>query len=172
MQFVDILNDIFDRTGQAQYASATVPPADVQRRIKRYVNRWNRRVLSMAGMESLRRVVGLTKASVADQPEYGIQLQSITAMREGSASMSRMYPKTLGWYRSSFPVPSQFTGTPAYYVPMGQTRIHTVPSAACQLFIVSTQVAARGHRQGGGHPQQRLSRVALESVDRDHACHR
>lgn len=135
MQFVDILNDIYDRTGQNQSGSVD---ASVSRRIKRFVNRWNRRVLSMAGMDSLRRVTGLTFASVADQPTYGLQLQSITWMRDAAISQSRIFPQTLGWYRTRFPNPAQFSGTPQYYVELQQARILTVPSAPCELFIVST----------------------------------
>lgn len=142
MQFIDILNDIFDRTGQSQYASATVPPAEVQRRIKRYVNRWNRKVLSSAGMESLRRVI-ISKASVADQPTYGVALNAIRYITE-TTTQRRMKPQTLGWYREAFPDPSAFTGTPLNYVPMGQARIHTRPSTACELFIVSSQLADAG----------------------------
>ena len=139
MQFLDILNDIYDRTGQSQSTSV---PAEVSRRIKRYVNRWNRKVLSSAGMEPLRRVI-ITKASVANQPTYGVALNSILYMTE-TATQREIYKRTLGWYRNNFPDPSQWTGTSKWYVPLGQARIHTRPSAAAQLFIVSTAVADAG----------------------------
>lgn len=139
MQFVDILNDVFDRTGQAQAASAQ---PEVLRRVKRYVNRWNRKILSAPLMEPLRRVI-ITKASVANQQTYGVVLQSILEITE-STTQRHLHKQTLGWYRDRFPAPAQFTGTPTEWIPMGQTRIHTRPTAACELFLVSTQAADTG----------------------------
>jgi hypothetical protein len=52
--------------------------------------------------------------------------------------------KTLGWYRAHVPDPSRWTGTPDFYVPMGFTRIHTRPSAACELFVKSTSASDTG----------------------------
>lgn len=139
MQFVDMLNDAYDRTGQNQSSSVA---AEVARRYKRYANRWNRRVLSMAGMEPLRRVT-ITKASVADQPTYGVVLQSIKYITE-TATQRRIFKKEKDWYTTNFPDPSQWTGTPLHWVPLGQTRIHTKPSTACELFIDSTEGADTG----------------------------
>ncbi len=142
MQFVDLLNDIYDRTGHPQQTSATVPPTEVQRRIKRYVNRWNRKILSQPGMDPLRRAI-ITKVSVANQQTYGIVLQSISYITE-SATQRRLFERTIGWYRDHYPAPDRFTGTPRFYVPMGQARIHTRPSAPCELFLVSTNAGDTG----------------------------
>lgn len=137
MTFSEILLDVYDRTGAGQS-----PQSDVVRRIKRYVNRWNRKILSAPGMEPLRRVI-LTKASIADQQTYGIALGKIRYMTE-AATQRRIHEKTIGWYRDRFPAPAQWTGTPLDFVPMGIARIHTRPSAACELFVVSTETLDTG----------------------------
>lgn len=137
MQFSEILLDIYDRTGAGQS-----PVTDVSRRIKRYVNAWNRKILTMNGMQSMRRVV-IPKASVADQPLYGIAASKIAYMSE-TATQRRIYEKTLGWYRETFPDPAQFSGTPLNYVPAGYSRIHTRPSAASELFVKSTEALDTG----------------------------
>lgn len=137
MNFSEILLDTYDRTANDQ-----APLTAVSRRIKRFVNRWNRKILSAPGMESLRRAT-ITKASIADQPAYGVALQAIRWVSEGT-TQRRIYPKTLGWYRENFPNTANFTGTPSKYIPLGHTRIHTLPSAPCQLFAVSSQAADVG----------------------------
>ena len=135
--FLEITQDVYDRTGQAQ-----TPPAEVSRRIKRYVNRWNRKVLSAYGMEPLRRVIA-TQASVANQQTYGIALQSIRFFTE-TTSDRRLYEQTLAWYRTHYPDPTSMTGTPHYYVPMGFARIHTRPANASELFVKSTSASDTG----------------------------
>jgi hypothetical protein len=135
--FLDIQQNVYDRLGHPQS-----PQTEVSRRIKSYINDWNRRVLSAKGMEPLRRV-GITKASVASQPTYGVALQAIKWMTETS-TQRRIMEKTLGWYRAHVPDPSRWTGTPDFYVPMGFTRIHTRPSAACELFVKSTSASDTG----------------------------
>lgn len=136
MTFAEILLDVYDRTGNES------PLTPVSRRIKRYVNRWHRKILSAPGMESLRRAT-IPKSSVADQPTYGVALQAIRWVSEAE-NQRRIFAKSLGWYRENFPDPANFTGTPSKYIPLGHTRIHTVPTAACEVFAVSTQGADVG----------------------------
>lgn len=135
--FAEIKSDVYRRTG-----AGSSPPSEVTTRIGSFVNRWNRKILSKPGMEPLRRVI-ITKASVADTPTYGIAIQKIRYITEATTDR-RIYEKTLGWYREHHPDPAQFPGTPCDYVPMGITRIHTRPSAACELFVVSTEAADTG----------------------------
>ena len=135
--FLELKQDVYRRAGHP-----SSPQTEVATRIGSFVNRWNRKILSAAGMEPLRRII-LTKASVANTQTYGIALQKIRYMTEAS-TQRRIFEKTLGWYRNSFPDPSRFTGTPTDFVPMGITRIHTRPSAACELFVVSTEAADTG----------------------------
>ena len=137
MTFLALQQSVYDRCGHQQS-----PPTEVSRRIKAFLNRWNRKILSAKGMEPLRRVT-ITKASVADQSTYGIALQKIRYVFEAT-NQRRIWEKTLAWYADNFPDPTQFGGTPTDWVPMGLSRIHTRPSAACELFIVSTEAADTG----------------------------
>jgi hypothetical protein len=160
MTFLELLQDCYDRTGHGQ-----TPPAEVSRRFKRFVNRWNRKILTTTGMEPLRRTI-LTQASVADQAVYGIALQSIRYMTEADTER-RLREQTLGWYRENFPDPANVSGTPLYYVPMGFGRIHTRPTAASELFVKSTaagdtQIAYVDVIRTDGY--RRLLQVALTGV--------
>lgn len=157
--FVDLLNDAYDRTGHAQ---STAVPAEVARRFKRYLNRWHRKILSSPGMDPLRRRP-VTQASVADQATYGIAVQAIRYITEQD-TQRRLTKKTLGWYRDRYPDPARISGTPTVWVPLGLARIHTRPSAATELFAVSTsagdtQTISVGVIRTGGYP--RLLSVAL-----------
>lgn len=131
MTFNEILLDIYDRTGHAQS-----PSSEVSRRIKRYVNRWNRKILSSQGMTPLR-FTQITASSVADQAAYGIALQKIRYITEATTDR-RIYEKPLAWYREQVPDPSAWTGTPDYWVNLGWARNHTRPSNASELFAKST----------------------------------
>ena len=94
-------------------------------------------------MDPLRRIQ-IIKASVADQPTYGVALQSIKWMTEAT-TQRRLIEKTLGWYRENVPDPTRMTGTPRFWVPMGFTRIHTRPSTAgVELFVKSTAAGDTG----------------------------
>jgi hypothetical protein len=137
MNLLGLQQDVYRRTG----ATAT-PPAEVSTRITAYLNRWNRKILSSQGMESLRRVQ-LTQASVINQPTYGLALQSIRYLSE-STTQRRLVRQTLGWYRDRFPKPLQFSSTPEWYVEMGIRRIQTLPTAPCQLFAVSSNAGDTG----------------------------
>lgn len=162
MTFLEILNDAYDRCGQDQ---APTVPAPVSRRFKRFVNRWHRKILSAPGMDPLRRVI-VSQTSVADQPTYGVALQTIRYITE-TATQRRLIRKTLGWYRDRFPDPARVSGTPCWYVPLGMARIHTRPSAACELFAVSTNtgdtqtIAVEAIRTGG---YRRLLSVLLTGL--------
>lgn len=135
MNFLAIKQQVFDRTGQDQ-----IPPTPVVRRIGGYVNKWNRKILSASLMDPLRRVI-VTQTSVADQPTYGIALQSIRYVTEQTSLRGRLREQTIDWYRSVMPDPAQWTGTPTWFVKMGIARIHDRPTAPCQLFAVSTSAA-------------------------------
>lgn len=131
MTFLEVLQDIYDRTGHAQS-----PATDVARRIKRYVNRWNRKILSAQGMTPLR-FTQITQSSVASQAAYGIALQKIRYITETTTDR-RIYEKPLAWYRDTAPDPSAWTGTPEYWVNLGWSRVHTRPSNASEIFAKSS----------------------------------
>ena len=64
MTFLEIVNDVYDRIGAQQSTSVD---ANVSRRVKRFVNRWNRKILSQPGMDPLRRVI-VSPTTAASQP--------------------------------------------------------------------------------------------------------
>lgn len=137
MTFLDLQQDAFDRCGFLQ-----TPDAKVLRTFKRYINRWHRKILSSQGMDALRRVV-VTQASVADQQTYGIALDEIRYMTD-AATGRRIYRRSLGWYRDRIPDPANQTGTPAWYVPMGTSRISARPANASEIFVISTSASDTG----------------------------
>lgn len=137
MTFLQMKQDVYRRCGHP-----SSPQTEVVTRIDAFLNRWNRKILSAKGMEPLRRVT-LSVSSVANQATYGIALQKIRYVFEAT-TQRRIWEKTLAWYTNRFPDPTRFTGTPTDWVPLGLTRIHTRPSAACELFVVSTEAADTG----------------------------
>lgn len=134
MTFLQILEDVYDRT-----QGTTTVPTETSRRIKRYVNRWHRRILSSPGMEPLRRIV-VPKASVANQATYGIAVADLKYFTETTTDR-RLTEKSLGWYRDRVPDPAAWTGTPLHYVKLGYYRYHTRPSAAAEIFVKSTSAS-------------------------------
>lgn len=124
--------DVYRRLG---FGTAT-PNSDVQTRIRAFINRWYRRILSGPGMQPVRRV-GITFSSIASQPTYGVALKSIQYMTEQTTNR-RIFERTLDWYRTAFPDTARFSSTPGYYVPLGLTRIHTKPVGPLALFVKSS----------------------------------
>lgn len=131
MNFGEILTQAYDRTGHSGTTDSVVV-----RRIKGFANRWNRKILTTPGLEALRRTP-VTFASVADQAQYGLPVEAVRYVSEAD-TQRKLYKRTIGWYRERFPNPAGWTGTPRFFVPMGYSRFHTAPSAACELFAVSS----------------------------------
>jgi hypothetical protein len=129
--FGTIKSNVYD---QLQLSSS--PPAAVVTRIERSINRWHRRILSGPVMRSLRRIQ-LTQASVADQWDYGIGLEEIYYITDRTNNQ-RLHKRSESWWRDHFPDPTQFSGTPEYWVTLGSTRVSTQPANASELFAVST----------------------------------
>lgn len=137
MTLLELEQDAYDRLGQSQ-----TPPTAISRRIERFINDWHRRVVSAAGMDSLRRIL-VSQASVANTSSYGLVMQSIRWVTERSNDR-RLLKKTLGWYREQYPDPPNSTGTPFAWVPLGRSRIHTLPANASELFVKSTSASDTG----------------------------
>ncbi len=138
MTFLQILQDVYDRTGNNQTQSGTA----VARVMKRYVNRWHQKVLTSPGMERLR-YLQLTQASVADQAAYAIPLQSIRYITEATNDL-RLIEQSIGWYRDLVPDPTAWTGTPEYWVPLGNSPVSVQPSNASEIFVKSTAAGDTG----------------------------
>ena len=117
-------------------------------RIRRHLNTWHRRVLTMPMFSRLRETT-VTFPSTAGQPEYGL--------RQGVARILRIYertndqvltPQSIDWYRQIEPDPQR--GTPCYWIPVGERATWADPSST-GLWVVSTSVsdtAVKVHLQG------------------------
>eukprot|EP00919_Chromeraceae_sp_WS-2016_P047197 GHVR01111876.1.p2 GENE.GHVR01111876.1~~GHVR01111876.1.p2 ORF type:complete len:317 (+),score=51.28 GHVR01111876.1:553-1503(+) len=114
----------------------TSPETVVQTRIRAYLNRWHRKILSSPGMQSMRRV-SPPFSSVLNQPTYGMALRNIQFITD-QTNNREVTEKSLAWYHKYFPDPARYTGTPAHYVMLGVTRVHTRPVSALALFVKST----------------------------------
>ena len=137
MTFQGIKQDAF---GRLSFQSS--PASEVDTRIGRYVNRWHRKILSMPVFRSFRRVQ-VTQASVAATFEYGISLAEIFYITERTNN-TRLQKRTEDWWRRHYPDPTEDTGTPASWVPLGYMRTQRRPSDASELFVISTSASDTG----------------------------
>lgn len=129
--FANVKLEVYDRL-----QLDSTPPSNTVTRIERHLNRWHRRLTSGPLFSALRRVE-LTQASVADQHAYGISLEEIRFITERTNDR-RLHKRSEDWWRSHYPDPTANTGTPRYWVPLGNTRVAVQPSDASELFVVST----------------------------------
>jgi hypothetical protein len=112
----------------------------VRARLLRYLNQGLRRILSMPGMALVANSdPPFTFTSVADQPrvvlpESVVEVSTITERDNDT----RLDPLTLDLYRRLAPDPTQVSGTPTHYVPLGRVALATLPSNASELFVKST----------------------------------
>jgi hypothetical protein len=123
----------------------STPQADVTSRLTLFLNQRYRRLLSQPALRQLREGVG-TFASVASQPEYGLQgaVARITAIRD---TTNRRMLAPIAWevYRQAQPDPSTETGTPDAWAPLGMRALFrktggTVVYAASSSAADTTQV--------------------------------
>jgi hypothetical protein len=126
-------------------------------RLLRYLNQGLRRVLAMPGMALVANSdPPFTFASVADQPRVVLpeSVRDMSTLTERDND-TRLRPMTLDIYRRLAPDPTQVTGTPTHYVPLGRVALATLPSNASELFVKSTaagdtnQCTLRGVITGG-----------------------
>lgn len=156
MTFAAILAQCYDRLNY----QSTPSSAAVIARIKGFVNETQQELAGDPALTSLMRG-SITFASVAAQQTYGVPpvIARVMAMRE-LTTKRKLWPKSLGWYRTVAPDPSTMSGTPAYYVMLGPQAVAKQPSAASELFAKSTSasdtavhVLAEVIRSGSGQPQ-------------------
>lgn len=164
MTFAAILSQCYDRLN---YASS--PAAAIVTRIKGFVNETQQELAGDPALTSLMRGA-ITFASVATQQTYGVPpvIARVMSMRE-LTTKRKLWPKSLGWYRTVAPDPSTMSGTPAYYVILGPQAVAKQPSNASELFVKSSaagdttqHVLAEVVRSGSGQTQ--LIDVTLNGV--------
>lgn len=150
-----MLTETYDR---CNYAAA--PAAVVVTRIKGFVNETQQELASDPKLATLRRAP-ITFASVNAQQTYGLPpvIARIFDIRE-TTTKRKLWQKSLDWYRTVAPDPSTTSGTPAYYVLLGQQAVNKQPSDASELFVKSDNAAdttqalkAEVVRSGSGQTQ-------------------
>lgn len=144
-----ILADCYRRLG---FASS--PDSAVTTRLTAFLNESHRELLSLPGMETLRRST-LTFASVASQSQYALPpiVGRVLALVD-TANRTTLQAKGWPWYRNTEPDPSTVTGTPEAFVPYGLSAVSKQPSNASKVYVDSTAAETptcyvEGFRTGG-----------------------
>jgi hypothetical protein len=141
MTFTEILAELYS---DLNFASS--PAADITTRLKRYVNEGVRVILGEPGLERLLDSdTPLTVASVASQARYVVpeavaKIHGITE-RTNDRALASM---SLGQYRRGEPDPTDVTGVPTHYVPIGRVAVAVQPSDASRVFVKSTSASDTG----------------------------
>lgn len=128
-----LLADLYDRTNYG-----TAPAASVTTRFTRWLNLVHRAILTQHWASRLRDDT-LTFASVANQAVYA--LPPAVAKIEHVHDRTNRRPlaeRDLGWLRQRDPGLSQIGGPAQVYIPRGIQPVAVQPSAAAEIFIVST----------------------------------
>lgn len=145
-----ILSDCYRRMG-----FAVTPAAEVTTRMMAFLNETHHQLLSLPGMEQLRRST-LTFASVASQSQYALPpiVGRVLSVLD-TANRVPLEGQSWSWYRNIEPDPSAVTGTPEAYVPYGLSAVSKQPSNASKVYADSTAAGdtqtcyVEGFRTGG-----------------------
>lgn len=135
MEFDAILAAAYE---DLQYASS--PAADVVTRLKRYVNEGLQAIVAEPALYGLLEAgTPYTFASVASTPRYVLP-EGYTEMRAVTDTTNDRFLEamTLSEYRRRDPDPSNNTGVPTHWVPMGRVAVAKQPADASEIFIKST----------------------------------
>jgi hypothetical protein len=153
MNFLELQERLAVRRG------ARVPlNSETALRFKSSLNEVHRRLLRKPGREALRYgVVPFT--SVADQKLYALPAQGVARINRITEATNdrRLAYQTPDWLDAVAPDPT--TGTPWAWIPQGLTEVHTQPSDASSVYVVSTSGSDTGtcHVEGiteGGYYQR------------------
>ena len=134
MNFLAQQKAVYRRLGISETQSG-----DTATRVKGFINRWERQFLSRPIFQSLRQTQ-VTEATVANQWRYGVKLQTISHITERTNDR-RLVKRTEESWRRSFPDPTEDTGDPVAWIPLGKTRIKKRPANASELFVISSSAS-------------------------------
>ena len=152
--------------------NASVPNAETQARIREFLNTRHRMLLRMPGMDELRSDV-LTVTSVAGQQVYAVPEQGVARIDRVWDPTNRMplAQRTKSWLRNTDPVPP--SGTPVAWIPASFTQVHTQPTAAAEVFAISTsandtnEVYVEGRVTGGDRRRASVIMTGTTGVSLD-----
>ena len=152
MTFADLQKNVYRKT-----AYADSPATEVVTRVKSFLNETYRRVLGLPGMEYLRQT-STTFASVAATAEYSLprDIQRIISVRDAVNSLT-LVGKPWSWYTANVPDPTDLSGIPEVWCPIGQVAVSAQPSDASKVYVDSTAAGDTGscYVEGlrtGGYP--------------------
>ena len=150
MTLTTILADCYRRLG-----FEASPDSKVTTRLTAFLNETHRQLLSIPGMERLRRST-VTFASVANQSHYALPPVVSRALSVVDASNRiTLREQSWSWYRTEQPDSADPTGTPEVYVPYGLAAVSKQPSNASKVYVDSTSASdtqvcyVEGYRTGG-----------------------
>lgn len=114
-----------------------------KRRYRNSVNEAHRQLLRMPGMESVRYGT-VSFASVANQKLYALPVQGVARINRITETTNdrKLDYHTPDWLDTVAPDPT--TGTPWAWIPRGYGDVHTQPSDASEVFVVSTSASDIG----------------------------
>lgn len=150
MTLNDLRLDWYRRFG---YTSS--PATEITTRADALFNETQAEILSRPGLASLLNG-SLSFASVASTPTYGLP-QAVARLKHlyEATNDQYIYPRSLDWYRRTYPDPTAVTGTPEAVIDLGMIGIAVQPSDASQIFVDSTDAGdtgtayLEGYRTGG-----------------------
>jgi hypothetical protein len=161
------LKDIEDRVLEHFNYSTDALASDSRSRVRGHVNYWHRRILSRPGMEVLRYGT-VTVSSVASTPTVALpnSVEKILKVRD-TANRRALDERSLDFYRAVEPDPTAHTGTPCYYVNLGNAFL-TAMSAASGIWLVSSSAndAFRAYLEGGSATALKSQVVTLTGTTR------
>ena len=138
MEFSAILAAAYEDLG---YPSS--PPTAVVTRIKRYCNEGMQAILAEPTLYGvIESDGGYTFASVANRARYSIPDAHayVRGMRDTTNDRT-LSGLALDTYRRLDPDPTQTTGVPTHYVPVGRVAVDLQPSDASSVFVKSTSAS-------------------------------
>lgn len=138
MTLTDLLAAVYE---DCNYSPS--PAAAVTTRLTRYLNEGLQAVVAEPGLSRLLDSnAPATFTSVANQARYGLHesVSEILSMRDLDNDRSLDW-MDLQQYRRMDPDPASRTGVPVYYVPLGVSSVAAQPSAAAEVFIISTSAS-------------------------------
>ncbi len=154
MTLSELEQDCYRRLG---FATAS-PDTTTQTRVRAYLNETQVELLSEPGAETLL-YNEVSFASVASQPTYNLppvvaRVRSIL----DTTNLIALTPGSESWWHAVYPDPDALTGIPTRWVDLGISAVSVQPTAACELFAISTSatdtgathtVYVEGYRTGG-----------------------
>jgi hypothetical protein len=137
MTLADIELDVYRRL---DYADS--PPASVKARIDGFINQRHRQLLASNRLRSLRSAT-TTLTTTPNVASYGLPYgcARITRVMD-QLNQERLGVQTFDWLRDAQPKPSNITGTPTTWCPVGFCPVTQRPFTATALWISSTSAEA------------------------------